>query len=258
MRVSLIVMLLAAPAWAGAPSPKPPPPPTSSSETAVDALTRGAERMEARDYAGALAAFQRCAQLAPKDDRCPYNGGLAAYLDGKFGVAVEQWKRAKALDARSWRVRAKLIQAYQGAGDLRGRDAERAELFAQRARAAEGDELRTLDSYCREQWTFGAYRVMAFEYFDTNGPGMLLRYRFLIGKDGGAEGAEWLGLASIPSERGRGYGLLKLAGAGGEVVFLAEYASWSTEPSYDELRKVIVAILQGKQKPLRGEPLALP
>lgn len=171
---------------------------------------------------------------------------------------MEQWKRAKALDARNWRLHAKLIQAYQGVGNLRARDAERAELFAQRARAAEGDELRTADSYCRDQWTFGAYRVLAFEYFETNAAVPLLRYRFLIGKDGGDQGSEWLALASTPSDRGRSYALMKFTGDASPAIFLAEYASWNAEPTYDELRKRLVAIVQGKQKPLRGEPLTLP
>ena len=42
------------------------------------------------------------------------------------------------------------------------------------------------------------------------------------------------------------------------AVFLAEYARSDTEPTYDELRKLLVAIVQGQQKPLRGEPLTLP
>lgn len=68
------------------------------------------------------------------------------------------------------------------------RDAERAELSAQRARTSESDELRTADSYCGDQWTFGVW-VMAFEYFETNTAGPLLLYRFLIGKNGGEQGA---------------------------------------------------------------------
>lgn len=150
------------------------------------------------------------------------------------------------------------MQAYQGAGDLRARDAERAELSAQRARAAEGDELRAADSYCRDQWTFGVYRVMAFEYFETNAAGPLLRYRFLIGKDGGDQGRDWLALASMPGEHGRSYALMMFDGDASPAIFLAEYANWNAEPTYDELRKLLVAIVQGQQKPLRGEPLTLP
>lgn len=90
MRSALLIMALATPACAR-PLPSNQPPVV---EMAMDALTRGAERMGAHDHAGALVAFQRCAQIAPTDDRCPYNGGLAAYLDGKFTIAAEQWKRA--------------------------------------------------------------------------------------------------------------------------------------------------------------------
>ena len=214
--------------------------------------------MAARDYAGAFALFQRCARIAPNDDRCPYNGGIAAYLEGKLDVAAEQWKRAKVLDANNWRVHAKLIQAYQGIGDLRARDAERAELFAQWSRAAEGDELRNLNDYCRDQWTFGAYRVMGIESFKTDGKGPILHYRFIIGKDGGEEGSEWLALVSFPGKDGRGYGLINFAGPAANPVVLAHYAAWDVAPTYDELRKLVIAILQGNQKPLRGDPLHLP
>lgn len=255
MRVTIFVMTLVASQWAWA---APQQISVPASETVMDILTRGAERMAVRDYAGALATFQRCAVIAPKDDRCPYNAGQAAYLDGKFTIAAEHWKRAKALDASNWRVHAKLIQSYQGAGNLRARDAERAELFSRRSRAAERDELRTTGTYCRDQWTFGTYRVMAMEYFDTSSAGPMLHHQFLIGKDGGEEGSQWLALVSMPTERGRSYALMKFAGESTSPVFLAEYASWNTEPWYDEVRKEVVAIVQGSKKPLRGEPLTLP
>src|SRR5262245_6573611 len=127
-------------------------------------------------HAEALATFQRTLETDPDNRTALYNAGMAAYLAGQPAFSVEYWGRLKALEPNDWRVRSKLIQAYEAVGKRAERDAERAQLYQLRA-TTDDDELKKARHYCRDQFAIGPTRVMAFEFFDLVGE-TPIRYSF--------------------------------------------------------------------------------
>jgi tetratricopeptide (TPR) repeat protein len=96
LKQAALVLLLAGSAWAGPP-------------TAVDKLIdEGSRKFEAGDLDGALAAFERAGQLAPKDARPLYLRGAALQKKGDAPGAEKGFRAALALDPTLAEVRGEL------------------------------------------------------------------------------------------------------------------------------------------------------
>jgi tetratricopeptide (TPR) repeat protein len=228
----------------------------SSQDQAVieKAFHDGNELMDKRKYAEALARYREGLIKAPEEPSLLFNGGMAAYLSKDFARAVEMWKKLKVVLPDDWQTRAKLIQAYQATGDLKARDAERQSLLGMR-KQGKNEELSQQEFYCREQFEAGGKKLMAFEHFELKGE-RALRYVFTVMNEKG-DGEEFrisLGsyntTNSIAVETGqvkKSERLFHLDGYYPERH--ATFGFFTPEPSYDEVRKAVVSILEKKTEP---------
>jgi tetratricopeptide (TPR) repeat protein len=210
------------------------------------------------EHTEALASFQRTLAADPDNRAALYNAGMAAYLAGLPDQSVTHWGRLKALEPQDWRVRSKLIQAYQALGRLPQRDAERAELLRMRG-TTQDDELKRAKNYCRDQFAVGEARVMALEFFDLEGE-TPIRYSFDLLDDSGQRVVARYTLGSyaatnaIALESGQiqaGQRLFHLDGYKPGGVH-ETYGFMVGEPGYDEVKAAVTQILQGTWRPVSG------
>ena len=184
---------------------------------------------------------------------------MAAFWTKDYTAALDMWKRAKGVEPTDYRIREKLIQAYQALNKLTERDVERAELFAM-WKKGEPAELKQEFEYCRDQFEVNGKYVMAFEHFELKG-NRALRYAFIILNE--TRNAEdfritfgsydttnniWSQLQNPkPKEGERLFHLDGYYKGGGHATF-GMYPP--PEPSYDKVREIVVKILEGKDKPM--------
>jgi tetratricopeptide (TPR) repeat protein len=227
-----------------------------SEDAAEKAFQGGNGLMQQGKYCEALARYQEGLAISPDASPILYNAGLAAHRCKDYAAAVKLWGRLKALDPEDWQVRAKLVQGYQALGQLRERDAERAALFELRKRGA-NEELSKRIEYCREQFEAGGEKVMAFEHFELKGE-RALRYVFSILNDAGDAEKHRISLGSYDSTNQFWHETAKPRPKDDERLFHldgyydwghATYGMYFPEPSYEEIRKVVIEILEKKKNP---------
>ena len=242
----------------------------SDTAAAEKAFGEGNAFMEQGKYRDALARYKEGLKHLPDDPSLLYNGSTAALLAEDFQTAAEYLKKLLPAYPEDWQARAKLIQAYQALGDLKARDAERAALFELRKRGGgENSEnpamsLSKQDSYCRERVSVAGKKVMVFEHFELKGD-RALRYVFVVLDKSGKDEDFRISLGSYDSTNAIWSELNKdNAKKGGRLFHLDGYFKWGhatygmyeTEPSYDEIRKVVFSILEEKVKPVSSSTIA--
>lgn len=232
---------------------------------AAAAFDAGNAFMEQRKPAEALTSYKQALAVLPNESALLFNGGLAAYGSKDYAYAAELWKRSKSVDSSDWHVRAKLIQAYQALGKLAERDAERAELF-ELWKAGQTAELKQQFQFCRDQFEIKSQKVMAFEHFELKGA-RALRYVFSIlnAAENGEQFRISLGSYDMTNAIWRetrdpkpkeGERLFHLDGyfKGGH----ATYGMYFPEPSYDDIRRKVIEILEGKGSPISSSTAGSP
>jgi tetratricopeptide (TPR) repeat protein len=214
------------------------------------------ELVAMKKYAEAFQAYKDALAKDPKNATLLYNAGLMAYLTDKAKEAIEYWSRLKALEPDDWRVSIKLIQAYEAAGQLKERDAERTELFKLR-KETEDPDLKKLKYYCRDQFSVGPTRIMVFEYFDLEG-GEPIRLSFDLLEPAGkpVQTRYTLGSYKATNEIARevkqikpGERLFHLDGYKQDGELHELYQTFVGEPVYDGIKDTVKEILEGKRKP---------
>jgi tetratricopeptide (TPR) repeat protein len=246
----VIVAALAAPITSGA-QVKPQTAP-SAEAVAEKAFNDGNDLMEQRKYKEALARYQEALAKTPDSPGLLFNGGLAAYMSKDFAIAEKLWKSLTELDPDDWQARAKLVQAYQALGDLKARDEQRRKLLDLR-KSGKSEDLNKLDFYCREQFEAAGKMVMVFEHFELKGE-RALRYVFSVLDESGEGQAFRISLGSYDLTNAVAAGRLK---KGERLFHLDGYYKWghatygffTPEPSYDEIRKRVIGILEEKTQP---------
>ncbi|HEV2706659.1 MAG TPA: hypothetical protein VGV59_12085 [Pyrinomonadaceae bacterium] len=234
------------------------------SAAAEKSFREGNELMAERKYGEALTKYKEGLAVMPDDPALLYNGSTAALLVHDFASAVVMLRKLTLARPEDWQARAKLIQSYQALGDLKARDAERDVLFDLRRRGKGEDaanpemSLSRQPFYCRERLRVNGREVMAFEHFELKGA-RALRYVFVVLDDTGRAEDFRISLGSYDltnsmwASRNQ-----EKAAQGGRLFHLDGYYKWGhatygmyhPEPSYDEVRKTVVAILEGKQNPI--------
>jgi len=222
--------------------------------TAGKAFNDGNDLMGQRKYKEALARYREGLAKTPDSPELLFNGGMAAFMSKDFATAEKLWKSLTELDPDDWQARAKLIQAYQALGDLKARDDQRRKLLDLR-KSGRSEDLKKLDFYCREQFEAAGKKLMVFEHFELKGE-RALRYVFSVLDDSGEGEAFRISLGSYDltnAVAARTGGLKK-----GERLFHldgyykwghATYGFFTPEPSYDEVRKIVIGVLEEKIQP---------
>lgn len=248
---ALMVAALTSVAFAQDPSP-------AQMAEAEKAFETANKFQEKRKYAEALTHYKRALAILPDDPAILFNGGMAAFATKDYSGAAAMWKKLKTVDPNDWHARAKLIQVYQALNKTAERDAERTELFAMWHKG-EPAELKEQIEYCRDQFEVNGKQVMAFEHFELKG-NRALRYVFsILDKTGKAEEfrislgsynmTNYIWRESQNPKPKEGERLFHLDGyfKGG---LHATYGMYFPEPTYDQIREIVVKILERKDKPV--------
>ena len=227
----------------------------STAEKVRRLFHEGNDLMEKGEREKALEKYEAALAVEPKAKGPLYNGGLVAFLLGKYEVAIRHFKALKEILPEDAQVRAKLVQAYSGADKKKERDAEIEALYALR-KETEDEDLQTLKFFCREQFEAGGKKVMVFEHFEWVGE-RAVRYRFVVLDSEGKE-AYRISLGSYATMQGfaEDMGTVK---PGQRYCHLdgyfpgnrhATYGFFAGEPPYDEIREKVVGILTKKEQAL--------
>ena len=253
LRITLVIVAALAASMSSVAQVKPQNRPQDEA-AAEKAFNDGNGLMGQRKYKEALSRYQEGLVKIPDSPGLLFNGGLAAFMNKDFATAEKLWKSLTELDSDDWQARAKLVQAYQALGDLKARDEQRQKLLDLR-KSGKSEDLNKLDYYCREQFEAAGKKLMVFEHFELKGE-RALRYVFSVLDESGEGEAFRISLGSyqttnlVAAETGslkKGERLFHLDGYYGASH--ATYGFFTPEPSYDEIRKIVIGILEKKTRP---------
>ena len=173
-------------------------------------------------------------------------------LEGKPKLALERFAAVAKAAPEDWHARAKLVQLHHALDQLPERDQARAEVLA-RFRAHQIDTKFT--DFCREQFTVGEDRVLAYESFELAGD-RAVRYSFRVASAKTGKIARVISLDSyaFTTEYMRSSGQLKegerawhLDGYAPDDSH-ATYGFFDGEPSYEITSAKVVDVLEGRAK----------
>lgn len=220
-----------------------------SAPSTVPTLDEGLAALQAHHPNQALADFQQILQTDPSNAVAALYAATAALEQYNGPLAVQYAEKARQLDPQSWKVHTTLVAAYAAAGDKQKRDDERAVLAQLHATGAA--DARKASGFLLQMFQVGLDQVDAIQYFEPVGK-FHTYYRFLIRDPGGHSSREidvqsndfdqksWA--AAHPAQATAGERQFQLTDASGT----ADYSMFSGKPDYDQIRAMVVAILQRK------------
>lgn len=222
----------------------------------AEAFQAGNSALEAGQYEKAL-EYYRQALLEEPTDNLLWNAGLAAYFSGQAEAAIEYWGALKESSPEDLRLRSKLVQAYQLKGDFANRDRERAELLEIWKAADPKPEQKF---FCRDQFKVGDKPLLVFEDYEMTPP-RGIRYTFIVLDPQTQKEDHRLSLGSYdptnafmqemgkvePGQRG-----FHLDGYYDRGRRHSTFGMFGSEPSYDEVKSLVRAILEGRRSALSG------
>ena len=208
-------------------------------------------------FSGA-AAFGNEAPPSEQEVLKIYNAAQTAQSEGKHEEALKGFLNVKKHYPDDWRTRAKIIQEYSALGKMDERDAEITALYEFRSEQPEGVQSE-MPFFCREQFTTANRKLMVFEYFAPQGD-KAVKYSFVVLDVKGMQQDFKISLGSydtttqVARETGsisKDERLFHLDGyfASGEH---RTYGFFKGEPKYDDVRKMVIDILDEKMKAISG------
>ncbi|MGZ4985210.1 MAG: tetratricopeptide repeat protein [Chthoniobacterales bacterium] len=221
---------------------------------AESAFQKAVGLMGKRQFREAIPYLERVRKELPENSSVLWNLGIARAELREHERAIEVWKTYCRIVPDDWQGKAKLIQAYQGMGDLKARDAEIGDLYKLRETSSD-PKLKSAEKFCREQTVIGGRSVFAFEYFSPEGA----RRRYLrfsvLNKDGTEDFYLSLGSYDDTTEIARELGQISKEQ---RIYHLDEYRKnahrtygmFQEQPDYDKVREIVLSVLEGKQKPI--------
>ena len=228
-----------------------------AAKEAEKAFALANDLMDQQKYGEALDNYQKVLIAYPNDPSVLYNAGFAAYNRKDYTHAIEMWKILKSIDSSDWQVRAKLVQAYQAISKLPERDAERTELF-EMWKSGDNADFKEQVEYCRDRFEVNGKIVMGWEHFRLEGD-RAIRYQFDIASKDKTNEEFRISLGSYERDNLAWRQTTKPKPKEGERLFHldgyfknghATYGMFSPEPSYDDVRRMVIDILEGRAKAL--------
>lgn len=193
--------------------------------------------------------LRRALQLDPADAVSWYNLGQVLQNQSDPAESLKAFTEAARLRPDDWRAKAKIVQCHAALGDVKAR--EEAILEVRRLK----DEGKvSAESFCREQFDHAGARVMVYDQFKPTGD-RPVRYTFRVMASAGKP-AYYLSLGSYDATT-------SLARQSGEIgpderiwhldgYFpdeLRTYKILKVQPPYDEVKAMVLAVLDGTLKP---------
>jgi tetratricopeptide (TPR) repeat protein len=241
----------AAPAAAAAESA-----PQQQSNAGID---EGLKYLKSNQPEKALSAFQKVLQSDP-DNATANLLAASALLNIYLGdAAVVYAEKARQLAPNDWRVDTTLVTAYAAAGKTKERDAERAKLVALHESANAPDAMKA-NGFLLDLFRVKDYRVEVVQYFKPIGK-FHTYYRFLVRNQAGKRVWEYELQSDDFAQKSWAEAHPQEAAAGGRQFSLesdtgdthTEYRLFSGDPGYDEVRSVVVRLLQERTTPFPAE-----
>jgi len=211
------------------------------------------ELMGKLDYKRAIPYLTRVQSDLPVDSSVLWNLGLAFAATGEHAKAIETWQSYRKIAPDDWAARAKLVQSYQALGDTKARDEEIKSLYEYRKNSPD-PKVNTAPRFCREQAVMGKRSVFVFEYFSPSGDRQQFLHFCVLNKKGEIDYYISLGSYDATTEIAQELGEIP---KDGRMYHLDEYtdnrhatyAFFKTKPDYDEVRSVVLSVLEGQLKP---------
>jgi tetratricopeptide (TPR) repeat protein len=224
--------------------------------SAETAFKTAIEFMEKRDYKRAIPYLVRVQAEAPVETSVLWNLGLAYASTGEHLKAVETWESYRHIAPDDWQARAKLVQSYQALGNTKARDDEIKALYEHRNNSSD-PKVNGAERFCREQTMMANRSVFVFEYFSPTGDRQQFLRFCVLNKKGEVDYYFSLGSYDSTTEIARDLGEI----AKNERLYHLDeytdtrhrtYAFFKTKPDYDEVRSMVLRVLEGKLKPISG------
>lgn len=215
-------------------------------------LALGAIDYEEGQLEASLEKCLRVIAIDPSSTLAHYNAGQTLQTLGKHDKALSHFQSVVKFDPDDGRAAAKIVQCHQALRQLKERDASREKVFEIFKKGAIEREF-----YCRDQFRVLDKAVLALEYFELHGDGAI-RYSFHVQQDGKPNAIYRISLGSYDSTN-------ELAHARGLVSKEQRYfhldryfptkkhetfAFFKGEPTYDDVRERVIAIIEGKTEPI--------
>jgi tetratricopeptide (TPR) repeat protein len=219
-------------------------PPTAPATPTVD---QGLAALQTGDPARALTMFQQILAADPNNAVADLYAATAALVQYNGPLAVQYAEKARQLDPQSWKIHTTLVAAYAAAGMQQQRDDERALLAKLHATGAA--DARQANGFLLEMFKVGSLEVNAIQYFEPMGR-FHTYYRFLVRDPATHDKREidvqcsdfdeksWEQTHAAQAAQGERH--FQLTDANGT----ADYRTFSGKPDYDQIRAMVVAVLQ--------------
>lgn len=200
------------------------------------------------------AGLEKCLKVIELEPSCTnahYNAGQACQTLGRHAESLKHFRAAAKLDPNDARTAAKVVQCYQALNRPKQRDRARERVLKLHQ---EGKCEQAF--YCRDQFSVGELRVLAFEYFKLEGE-RAVRYSFQVGSGDSKSPLYRISLGSYESTNAFAHDRGTVA-AGERLFHLDRYypsdahetfAFFKGEPTYDKAREMVESILKGEVKP---------
>lgn len=214
--------------------------------------SKGVAQLGKGEDDAAIRSFQAVLELDPRSVNAHYNIGQTRQNRGEFDKALASFEAVIELSPDDWPAVSKAVQLCEALGKPERRDQSRERLMKLHA---DGKVDKNL--YCRDQFKVGDRKAFALEYFKLEG-GRAVRYSFHVYEPGGEKLAYKVSLGSYdyltefmiasgkikPGERG--WHLDRYFPDDRHETFGIYYK----EPSYDVIKKRVVAIVEGRLEPV--------
>ncbi|WP_095983742.1 tetratricopeptide repeat protein [Cystobacter fuscus] len=197
----------------------------------------------------ALTALERARELEPDFVLAHTQAGQLLQQRGESTAALACFQKAATLEPRNWRTRESLVQVHQALGNTARRDAEREALLELRQ-----EGLVDQDYFIRERWREGEHTVVVVEDFELKGD-WAKRYEFQVYAPGGKQPVRVISLGSyaftnaFAHEQDPSLPRLFHLDAYAPDDTHETYGLFQGEPSYDDTRAKVLAILRGELEP---------
>ncbi len=238
------------------------PPPPSASGTApqpASPLDDGLRYLKSNQPQKALTAFQQVLAADPDNATANLLAASAALNLYEGATAVTYAEKARQLAPNDWRVDTTLVTAYAAAGNTKERDEVRSKLIALHESADAPDAMKA-NGFLLDLFKVGSYRVEVVQYFKPIGK-FHTYYRFLVRNQAGRRVWEYELQSDDFAQKSWAEAHPQEAAAGGRQYSLesdtgdthTEYRLFSGDPGYDEVRAVVVRLLQDRTMPFPSE-----
>jgi tetratricopeptide (TPR) repeat protein len=222
-------------------------------------LDDGLRYLKTNQPGKALAAFQRILQTDPDNATANLLAASAAWNLFQGDAAVTYAEKARDLAPNDWRVDTTLVATYAAAGKVKERDAERAKLVALHDNAAAPDAMKA-NGFLLDLFRVKEYRVEVVQYFKPIGK-FHTYYRFLVRNTANKRLWEYDLQSDDFSQKSWADAHPQEAASGGRQFSLesdtgdthTEYRLFSGNPAYDNVRAVVVNLLQERTSPFPAE-----